>query len=97
MKSKNKAADQVDVQFNMKLLVLTYENGTSCPTALQIDKSTYTYGVDNLFEKLTNYINSEIEVIYSGYITSAKKYIIEDVIIENIPKLKLKDIDVKKS
>ena len=77
----------------MKLLIQTYEDGTSCPTALQIDKSTYAYGIDNLFEKLTNYINSEIEVIYSGYINCTNKYIIEDVIIENIPKLKLKDID----
>ena len=83
--------------FNMRLLILTYEDGTSCPASLQIQDKTYTYSEDNLFEKLTNHINSEIEVIYSGYINCNKKYIIEDVIIENVPKLKLKDIDVKKS
>ncbi len=79
--------------FNMRLLILTYEDGTFCPASLQIQDKTYTYSEDKLFEKLTNYINSEIEIIYSGFITSTKKYIIEDVIIEKVPKLKLKDID----
>jgi hypothetical protein len=80
----------------MKLLMLTYEDGTSCPASLQIKNKTYAYGEDNLFEKLADYIDSEIEVIYSGAKNYIKKYIIEDVIIENttkIPKLKLKDID----
>ena len=77
----------------IKLLQLTYEDGTSCPASLQIDKSTYTFGEDNLFEKLQNHIGSEIEIIYSGAKNYSKIYIIEDVILEKIPKLKLKEKD----
>ena len=77
----------------IKLLQLTYEDGTSCPASLQIDKSTYTYGIDNLFEKLQNYIGSEIEVVYSGYINYSKIFIIEDIKLDKIPKLKLKEKD----
>jgi hypothetical protein len=81
------------VVFKIKLLVLTYEDGTTCPTSLQINDKTYTYGEDNLFEKLTNYIDSEIEIFYSGFKNYTKRYIIEEVILEKIPKLQLKDID----
>ena len=68
----------VGARFNMKLLMLTYEDGTSCPASLQIKNKTYAYGEDNLFEKLADYIDSEIEVIYSGAKNYIKKYIIEN-------------------
>lgn len=81
------------VRFNMKLLVITYEDGTSCPASLQIDNKIYNYGEDELFSKLNDYIGSEIEIIYSGTKNYSKSYIIEDIDLEKTPKLKLKDID----
>ena len=77
----------------IKLLVITYEDGTSCPASLQIDNKIYNYGEDELFSKLNDYIDSEIEIIYSGYANYSKIYIIEDVILEKTPKLKLKEKD----
>ena len=82
------------VRFNMKLLILTYEDGTSCPASLQIQDKTYTYSEDNLFEKLNDYIDSEIEIIHSGFRNYSKKYIIEEIYeLENTPAIKLKEID----
>ena len=82
------------VRFNMKLLILTYEDGTSCPASLQIQDKTYNYGEDELFEKLNDYIDSEIEIIHSGFRNYSKKYIIEEIYeLENTPAIKLKEID----
>lgn len=75
------------------LLQSTFSDGTSCPLALQIEDELFNYGECELFEKLCKYKNSEILVKYSGYKNYNKKYIIEDVIIKDIPELKLKDID----
>ena len=60
------------VRFNMKLLIITYEDGTSCPASLQIQDKTYNYGEDELFEKLNDYIDSEIEIIHSGFRSYSK-------------------------
>ena len=82
------------VRFNMKLLIITYEDGTSCPASLQIDNKIYNYGEDELFSKLNDYIGSEIEVIHSGFKNYSKKYIIEEIYeLENTPAIKLKEID----
>ena len=80
--------------FSIKLLILTYEDGSSCPTSLQIQDKTYNYGEDELFEKLNDYIDSEIEIIHSGFRNYSKKYIIEEIYeLENTPAIKLKEID----
>ena len=82
------------VRFNMKLLIITYEDGASCPASLQIDNKIYNYGEDELFSKLNDYIGSEIEVIHSGFKNYSKKYIIEEIYeLENTPAIKLKEID----
>ena len=80
--------------YKIKLLILTYEDGTSCPASLQIQDKTYNYGEDELFEKLNDYIDSEIEIIHSGFRNYSKKYIIEEIYeLENTPAIKLKEID----
>ncbi len=81
------------MRYNIILSQITFNNGTSCPVTLQIDDNIYNYGECKLFEKLCNYKGNEILVKYSGYKNIDKKYIIEDVDIKGIPKLKLKEID----
>lgn len=81
------------MQYNIILSQITFSDGTSCPVTLQIEDKIYNYGECELFEKLCKYKGNEILVKYSGYKNNNKKYIIEDVIIKDIPKLKLKEID----
>lgn len=92
MKLKIQGVVLVAAVYKIKLLILTYEDGTSCPASLQINDNIYNYGEDELFSKLNDYINSEIKVIYSGFKNYSKKYIIEDI-EDNTLKLKLKDIN----
>lgn len=75
------------------LIQTTFSDGTSCPLTLQIGDEVFNYGESELFEKLCKYKGNEMLVKYSGYKNYNKKYIIEDVIIKDIPELKLKDID----
>lgn len=79
--------------FSIILLQTTFSDGTSCPVALQIDDDVFHYGECELFEKLCKYKGNEILVKYTGYKNFNKKYIIEDIIIKEIPELKLKEID----
>lgn len=79
--------------FNITLIQSTFGDGTSCPVTLQIDDELYNYGECELFEKLTKYKGNEILVKYTGYKNNNRKYIIEDVIMNGIPKLKLKEIN----
>lgn len=81
------------MQCNITLSQITFSNGTSCPVTLQIDNNIYNYGECELFGKLCKYKGNEILVKYYGYKNINKKYIIEDVDIKDIPKLKLKEIN----
>lgn len=74
------------------LIQTTFSDGTSCPITLQIGDEVFNYGESGLFEKLCKYKGNEILVKYSGYKNYNKKYIIEDVIMNDIPKLKLEEI-----
>ena len=79
--------------FDITLLQSTFPDGTSCPIALQINDEVFNYGECELFEKLSKHKDSTILIKYTGYKNYNKKYIIEDIIIKDIPKLKLKEID----
>ncbi len=81
------------MRYNITLIQSTFFDGTSCPVTLQIGDEIFNYGECELFEKLHKYKNNEILVKYSGYKNYNQKYIIEDVIIKDIPKLKLKEIN----
>ena len=81
------------MQYKIILSQITFSDGTSCPVTLQIQDKIYNYGECELFEKLCKYKGNEILVKYSGYKNNNKKYIIEDVIMNDIPKLKLKEIN----
>lgn len=77
----------------INLINITYENGHYCPVSLQIKDKMYYYGEDTLFDKLENYKNETIIVNTIGFKKTQKTYIIEDIIIDEIPKLKLGEIN----
>lgn len=77
----------------INLINITYENGQSCPVSLQIKDKMYYYGEDTLFDKLENYKNKTIIVNTIGFEKTQKTYIIEDIILDKIPKLKLGEIN----
>jgi hypothetical protein len=67
----------------------TFSNGTETPVSLEIDNITYDYNKDKLFEKLVDQIDKEILVIKTGFKNTEKIYQIEEVILGDIPTIKL--------
>lgn len=71
----------------------TFKDGKQQPEKLIIDNDEYIYGIDNLFEKLSNKKNNSILVTYIGYKTYTEENIIQSVVLGDTPKLFLKKFE----
>jgi hypothetical protein len=74
------------------MIILTMENfsdDTEIPVSLEINDNVYVYNKDTLFEKLQSKIGEEIKVVKTGFKPMEKLYVIEEVLLGDIPALKL--------